>query len=223
MKGFFVTATDTGIGKTEVAACLARDFTKRGFKVGVMKPIATGVKKVCRDACILKKSAKSKDPIDYINPVSLRPPLAPLAASRMGNKKIDLEIIYDRFKRLSLQSDILIIEGIGGAMAPISRKKKKAFYVYDLILKMKLPAIVVARPGLGTINHTLMTVDLLKKRKIKIAGIILNYSSKTKWDPSARMNPSIIEELSGEKVLGIMYYKRHRGQRRIKWLRETGF
>lgn len=219
MKGFFVTATDTGVGKTEVAACLARRFAKRGLKIGVMKPIATGVKKICVDACILKNASGSSDPMDHINPVSLKLPLAPLLASRIEKNKIDLEIVWDKFKRLSLQNDLMIVEGIGGAMVPICKKKRKTFYVYDLILKMKLPVIVVARPDLGTINHTLMTLDLLKTKKIKIAGVILNYTSRIKKDISINTNPAAIQELSGERVLGVMHYNRRRSQRRIRWLK----
>jgi len=121
LKGFFVTATDTGVGKTEVAACLARRFIKKGLKVGVMKPVATAVKRTCIDACILKNASGAKDPKDYINPVSLNLPLAPLVASRIEKNKIDLGIIWKTFKRLSLQNDIMIVEGIGGAMVPICR------------------------------------------------------------------------------------------------------
>jgi len=189
----------------------------------VMKPVATGVKKTCIDACILKNASGSKDSKDYINPVSLRLPLAPLVAGRIEKNKIDLGVIWKTFKRLSLQNDIMIVEGIGGAMVPICKKKRKTFYVYDLILKMKLPVIVIARPNLGTINHTLMTLDLLKTKKIKIAGVILNYNSRIKKDISINTNPATIQELSGERVLGVMHYNRRRSQRRIKWLRETGF
>lgn len=216
-KGFFITATDTGVGKTEVAACLAKDLSKKGFKVGVMKPVAAGVRGRCEDACILKRYSASNDALDCINPVSLKLPLAPLIAARMEKKRITLGRVYNIFKELALHNDIVIIEGIGGVMVPIDKKRKKVFYLYDLILKMKLPAIVIARPNLGTINHTLMTISILKSKKIKIAGIILNYASRTKRDLSSRTNPSAIEELSGEKVLGVMHYNRYRSQRRIKW------
>ena len=164
MKGFFITGTDTGVGKTEVASYLAKMFSEKGFKVGVMKPVATGVRNFCRDALILKKASSSKEPMDCINPVSMKLPLAPLVASSIEKQNIDLKIIHRRFKKLSINNDIMIVEGIGGVMVPITRIGIKTFYVLDMILKMKLPVIIVSRPNLGTINHTLLTIGMLNKR-----------------------------------------------------------
>lgn len=209
MKGFFVTGTDTGVGKTEVAAYLARYFTSKGLSVGTMKPVATGNSE---DARILR-----------VNPVSFRLPLAPLTASRLEKVKVDKEAIWKAFEKVKADSDLVIVEGIGGAMVPISGRGKKVFYVFDMILKMRLPAIIVARPNLGTINHTLMTIEILRSRKIKIAGIIFNYTSRVKKDISVKTNPKIIEELSGVKVLGIMHYHRNRDKRRVKWLGRSEF
>lgn len=223
MKGFFVTGTDTGVGKTEVAAYLAKKLSENGSRVGVMKPIATGVKKICKDAEILRKRSFSKDPMHYINPVSMKLPLAPLIAGRIEKKKIDMKVIWDRFKKLSANSDVLIVEGIGGVMVPICKIGKKTFYVLDMILKMKLPVIIVARPHLGTINHTLMTIRVLQSRNIKIAGIIFNHTSRIKRDLSIKTNPAIIEKLSGVRVLGIMYYHRDRNKRRMRWLKKIEF
>ena len=223
MRGYFVTGTDTGVGKTEVASNLARIFSERGFRVGVMKPVATGVKKICEDAYILKRTFSSKDPMRYINPMSLKLPLAPLVASRLEKKKINMEVVWDRFKKLSSVNDLMIIEGIGGLMVPICKTRKKIFYVLDMILKMKLPVIIVARPNLGTINHTLMTIKMLKDKNIEIAGVIFNYTSRIKRDLSIKTNPSIIEELSGVKILGIMYYNKIRNKRRVRWLHKLEF
>ena len=219
MKGFFVTGTDTGIGKTEVASYLAGMFSRRGLKVGVMKPVATGVEKACRDAKILKRYSGPPHPTDYINPVSLKLPIAPLVAQDIEKKKIDMKAVWDRFGRLKTENDVVIVEGIGGVMVPMCRIGKKIFYVLDMILKMKLPVIIVARPNLGTINHTLLTVRALQSKKIKIAGIIFSHTSKIKNDLSIRTNPAVIEKLSGVRVLGIMHYERIRNKRRIKWLR----
>ena len=222
LKGFFITGTDTGVGKTEVASCIARVFTERNLRVGVMKPVATDVKKACEDAKILKMQSLSRDPMAYINPLSLKLPLAPLVAGRIERKKIDLKIVWERFKKISSCNDLVIVEGIGGVMVPICKRGKKIFYVLDMILRMKLPVIIVARPNLGTINHTLMTVRLLKGKNIKIAGIIFNHVFPVKKDLSIKTNPGIIEELSGVRVLGMMYYNKNRDKRRVKWLRKIG-
>jgi len=218
MKGFFITGTDTGVGKTEVAGYLAKIFLDKSFKVGVMKPIATGVDSgVSEDANILKRSASSKDPIDYINPITLKLPLAPLVASRLEKKNIDLNIVWDRFKILSEANDIMIVEGIGGVMVPICEKDKKTLYVADMMLKMDLPAIIVARPDLGTINHTIMTVEILKSKGVNVEGIIFNYTSPIKKDISIETNPDVIRELSGVGILGIMYYNKDRAKRKVEF------
>lgn len=223
MKGFFVTGTDTAVGKTEIAAYLARSFSKKGLKVGVMKPIATGVSKICEDAKILKEASSSKERLEDINPVTLKPPLAPLVGSKVEKKRINLETVWKSFARLKRNSDILIVEGIGGLMVPICVSGKKIFYVVDMILKMKLPVIVVSRPDLGTINHTLLTVKALKDKRIKIKGIIINYAANVKGDPSIKTNPLMIEKLTGVPLLGIMRHNKDKNKRRIKWLKKIKF
>ncbi|MFH1479445.1 MAG: dethiobiotin synthase [Candidatus Omnitrophota bacterium] len=207
VKGYFITATDTEIGKTEVAAALARHFTKKGYKVGVMKPIASGVNKFSEDALILKKAANSCDDLKDINPIQLKLPLAPLVTARLEKKTIDPNKIWRAFNKLKKKNDLLIVEGIGGAMVPLYKIGKKVFYVTDLIKKMNLPVIIVARPNLGTINHTLITVNALKSKNIKIAGIIINHAKPIKKDISIKTNPKIIQELSGVRILGIIPYK----------------
>lgn len=222
-QGFFITGTDTGVGKTEVAVNLAKRLSRKGFKVGVMKPVATGIGEGHSDIEILMRYSLSKNAEDCTNPVSLKLPLAPLVASRIEKKQIDMKVIFDRFKILSANNDVMIVEGIGGVMVPICKIGKRIFYVLDMILKMELPVIIVSRPNLGTINHTLMTVKMLQRKNIKIAGIIFNHTSRIKKDLSMRTNPRIIEDLSGVKVLGIMYYNRDRNRRRVRWLRKIGF
>ena len=219
MKGFFVTGTDTGVGKTEVAAYLAKGFSEKSFRVGVMKPIATGVDNgISEDAQILKRSASSKAPMNYINPIALKLPLAPLIASRIEKKRIDMNIVWDRFKKMSKTNDIMIVEGIGGVMVPICEKGKKTFYVLDMILKMDLPVIIVARPNLGTINHTIMTIKALKSKDIKIEGIIFNHTAPIKKDISIETNPAIIRDISGVGILGTMYYNKNRGKRKVEFI-----
>lgn len=223
MRGFFITGTDTGVGKTEVAASLASMFYQKGYKIGVMKPFATGVKDICKDARVLKIASKSDDPIEIINPISFKLPLAPLVAGRLEKKQINFYAIVDKFRRLRKLNDILIVEGIGGVMVPIYEEKRKTFYVIDMIKKFNLPVILVSRPNLGTINHTLMAVKILQDRKIKIAGIIINHISKIKNDLSVDTNPEIIERLSRVSVLGIMPYNKDRSKRRIIWLKEIEY
>lgn len=223
MKGYFVTGTDTGVGKTEIAAYIARRLANKGLKVGVMKPIATGVGRSCEDVEILRKSVGSKDPEDCINPISLKLPFAPMVASRIEKAKIDMKRVWESFKKLKRENDVVIAEGVGGVMVPIYKRANRIYYVLDMIKEMKFPVIVVSRPNLGTINHTAMTIETLRRRKIKIKGIILNYTSLIKKDLSVKTNPRAIERLTGIRVLGIMHYNKNRNKRRIKWLRKTEF
>jgi dethiobiotin synthetase len=220
MKGFFVTGTDTGVGKTEVAASLCRYLGSRGFKVGVMKPFASGAGKFCSDAAILKKASHSRDRMKDISPLCLRYPLAPLTASRLEKRHINIERIMRALKKIASSSDLVIVEGIGGLMVPIKKERKKIMYLRDFIAATGLPVVVVSRPGLGTINHTVMTVELLKDASIKIAGIILNFPSRIKKDLAVKTNPSVIEETTGVKILGILPYANKTEQRRVIWLKE---
>lgn len=197
MPGIFITGTDTGCGKTHVTILLAKYFMEQGVDVGVMKPISTGPMKE-NDAVLLKKTLKLKEPLKLINPIHLKSPLAPYPAAKLENRKIDLNRILSAYKKLSSKHEMLLVEGIGGVLVPLTRD----FYVIDLIKLLGLPAIIVARAGLGTINHTLLTVEALKKRGIKILGIIMN--GYRGLDISEKSNAEIIEELAGVKVLAKM-------------------
>src|SRR3989339_495513 len=175
MASLFVTGTDTGVGKTYVTILLAKHLMLKGFDVGIMKPISTGSKKD-DDARLLKKTLNLKDPLRLINPIHLKLPLAPYAAAKLLKKRLNLKKIFTAFEKLKKHHDIVIVEGIGGVLVPIL----KDYFVADLIKDMGISALIVARPGLGTINHTLLTIEALKARKIKIAGIVINkYTGKT--------------------------------------------
>ena len=192
-KAFFITATDTGTGKTFIAAGLGFAAQLKGLKVGVSKPISCGG---IEDAEFFKNKLKLKDRIDDINPIKFKQPLSPYAAMKTEKKKIDITGIKRSINDLRKTCNIVLVEGLGGAMAPV----KKNYYVADMIKTLQMPCVVISRAGLGTINHTLMTIDELKNRKIKIAGIIMNgFDYK---EISQRSNAQVIEELSGIKVIG---------------------
>ena len=179
-KGYFVTGTDTGVGKTLVAGGLAALFKDNGLDVGVMKPVATGCnwennRLVSDDALFLKSSAQTDDDYELINPVSLEQPLAPSAAARLSNTEIDPECIRSAYRTLCGRHERLIVEGIGGLLVPISDD----YFVADMAREMELPLIIVCRAALGTINHTLMTVAYAQGHGLKIKGIIVNDSTGT--------------------------------------------
>lgn len=194
MSGIFITGTDTGVGKTYVTLLLAKHLLAKGINVGVMKPISTGPRSES-DALLLRKELRLKDSIDLINPVRLKYPMAPYPAAKLEKKKIDLEKIFSTYQKLTKIHDLILVEGIGGIAVPIA----KDYLVLDLIQDLKLPTLIVARAGLGTINHTLLTIGALSKRKIPILGIVLNgYQGK---EISEKSNAKVIENLSGIPIL----------------------
>lgn len=194
MPGIFITGTDTGCGKTYVTALLAQYFRSQGHDVGAMKPISTGPARE-NDAAWLKKQLKLKEPINLINPIRLKHPLAPYPAAKMENRKLNLNAIFKAYKKLEQLHDLVLVEGIGGVAVPITAK----YFVIDLIKELKLPVILVARAGLGTINHTLLTINALWQEKIELLGVIMNgFKGK---ELSEKSNAEVIEQLSGVPVL----------------------
>ena len=198
MRSFFITGTDTGVGKTIVAGAIAAALRARGMKVGVMKPAETGCREkrgelFPKDAAFLKKVSGSKMPLDLICPYRFPEPLAPAIAAVRAGVKIDLKLIRKNFEIIRAQSDAVLVEGAGGLMVPLTGKK---LYL-DLIAELGIPLIIVARAGLGTVNHTLLTVSAARARKIEISAIILNQGRKNKPDAASLTNPETIMRLCG--------------------------
>jgi dethiobiotin synthetase len=207
-KGIFITGTDTGVGKTYVASGIAASLRSQGVNVGVMKPAETGCRirsgdLVPADAIRLARAAGVHDPLTLINPYRFRKPLAPSVAAEFEGKKIQAKRIMSAYRALVRKHDFMIIEGAGGIMVPLSLN-----YLYlDLAQAMGLPVVVVARSGLGTINHTFLTVAALKERGISIAGVVINYSDKRKPGTAEETSPGVIEKISRVPVLGIVPYR----------------
>ncbi|WP_027365195.1 dethiobiotin synthase [Desulfotruncus alcoholivorax] len=205
MNGFFITGTDTGVGKTVVTAGLAANLKQKGFNVGVMKPLQTGSEKTGRglvsiDALYAMQVAEINDPMEIVSPYRLEPPLAPRIASEITGVTIEVDKISRAYQKLCERHDFMLVEGAGGIMVPIKGK----FLMADLALLLDLPVLIVARPGLGTVNHTLLTVEYAKSRGIQIAGIIINDFDQSEAGPAEKTNPGLIEELSGVPVVGII-------------------
>lgn len=190
-KGLFVVGTDTGVGKTVITAALAMALRAKGVDVGVMKPVSTGGKRPL-DALFLKKAARVNDPLGWINPVHLEPPLAPWVASRLTGRKVNLDKIRLAYRNLQKRHSFLLVEGIGGLLVPIT----STVSLIDLVREFRLPVLVVARAGLGTLNHTGLTLAALKRAKLRIAGVILNrYPMKKKPTLAERTNPVVLKKL----------------------------
>lgn len=204
-KGIFITGTDTGVGKTFVASGLIKAIKGMGVNVCPMKPVETGCKikngkVVPADAVKLLKASGIKESVDSVNPYRFRQPLAPAMAAEDEGVVIKRSKIISAYKRLSKVYDFIVVEGAGGIMAPVYKR-----YLYlDMIKDIALPLIIVSRPGLGTINHTLLTIEAARSRGINLLGVIINHASGAGKDLSEKSNPEIIEKLGRVPILGII-------------------
>jgi len=200
MKTLFVTGTDTGVGKTYVAAGLAAALRRRGVDVGVMKPVSTGTSD---DAGVLIKASGSRDPIKLVNPIRLKAPLAPNLAARLEGKTIDVGVLESAFQALAERHEVVIVEGAGGLLVPI----RDGFTFADLAKRLDLPLLIVARVKLGTINHTSLTIEAAQARRLEVAGVVVNRSKRGRADLAERLNPAAIAAATGAPVLALLTWR----------------
>ncbi|ODS32414.1 MAG: dethiobiotin synthase [Candidatus Scalindua rubra] len=201
-KGVFVTGSDTGVGKTVIAGAIAAAIKAHGLDVGVMKPISTGAKEiegklVSEDARYLKNIIDSTDDDDLVNPIRLKPALAPTIAASKTDITIDLEKVWKAFKELADKHDFVVVEGIGGLMVPIDN----TLLVADMVQKMDLALVIASKHYLGTINHTLLTLEYAKSRNLRVKGIVINMLKNGKDFVRE------IEKYSSVPVLGTIPFK----------------
>lgn len=171
----FVTGTDTGVGKTFISCIIAEGLRKEGIDVGVMKPLETGCKKrnnflVPSDGISLKKASGVDDPLDLIVPYKFSAPLAPFVAAELENKKISILKIKKSCLKTAKKHDVIIIEGAGGLLVPIT----KSYSYLNLIKNLGAQVIIVAANKLGVINHLMLTLNCLKVNRITPLCVILN-------------------------------------------------
>jgi dethiobiotin synthetase len=203
-KGFFVTGTDTGVGKTVITVALIKAIVRLGFSVGGMKPIESGCLDesdilLPADGMFIRTASHMEEGIRHITPCCFRSPLAPLPASEIEGAPVDFEKIRKAFADLSRKYDIVVVEGIGGLLVPIA----KDYSVIDMARDFDLPLIVVTKPTLGTINHTLLTVNYAIKEGLRVAGIVINYNQPPENSLAERTNPELLGRISPVPVIGI--------------------
>ncbi len=171
-KGIFITGTDTGVGKTWVTGGLAYLLRKKKINLGIWKPVQCGESwgKKTADSYELKRRAGVDDLENVIAPFSFPAPLAPIIASRLDGKVLQVDELIDSGAPIINKYEVVFVEGAGGLAVPINETQM----IVDLAIQLGYPLIIVARAGLGTINHTLLTIDFAKKYGLRILGIILN-------------------------------------------------
>ncbi len=211
MSGVFVAGTDTGVGKTIITGCLARYLLDKGRDVITQKWAQSGcgadfsqdilahLKIMGQDKNYLQDCWKLACPYQFKHPVS------PHLAARLENKTINPRKIIKNFKTLSRNHEFVIVEGIGGVMVPLNKK----VLLIDLVRESGLPVLIVAQNKLGALNHTLLTIEALRARKINILGLVFNNPARENSLVIAD-NPRIIRALSKENIFGVLPWIKNR-------------
>jgi len=180
MRGLFVTGTDTEVGKTIVASAIAATLSDRGERVAVFKPVLTGLDGFgddLPDHDRLRLSARSRQRPQEIAPYRFKPPVSPHLAAEAAGTRVKPDILLACADRARTAGDVLIAEGVGGLMVPLA----EGYLVRDLAVDLGLPVVIVARPGLGTINHTLLTIECARAAGLVVAAVVL-----TPWPEAPR-------------------------------------
>ena len=204
--GFFITGTDTDVGKTLVTGALLHAYARQGKKVIGMKPVAAGCEAIpgglrCDDVVQLRANSNVAAPLNLVNPYSFAPPIAPHIAALQSGTEIDLDHIVSCFQVLRELADVVLVEGAGGLMVPLNATQDIA----DLAVMLDLPVILVVGMRLGCINHTLLTVQAIRQRNLQIAAWVAN-----QIDPEMRVfddNLQTLEARLNVPLLGVIPYQ----------------
>jgi len=194
----FITGTDTDVGKTYVTRLILETLRNEGIDAVGYKPVACGNR---ADATVLA-AASGNLPRDEVNPVFLKPALAPLVAGMLENRGVSLAELVRGYQHLAARHASVMVEGVGGWEVPLA----PGLRVSDLAVALALPVIVVAANRLGCLNHTLLTVNAIRARGLTCAGIILN-QLEDEMDTAMITNKGVIEELSGVPLLAHLIYR----------------
>ena len=205
MNGVFVTGTDTGIGKTIISAALLCVLKSRGVDAVYMKPVQTGCRArgnrlIAPDlklVCSLAGINPSEKELELMAPYRFRKACSPHLAAALERRNIKVSKIMKAFAGLKRRHKFVIVEGAGGILTPLTQKHS----MLNLMKALALPVIVVARPGLGTINHTLLSLRELRRAKLDILGIVINHAGKTRKTVIEKDNLKTIERLGATRVI----------------------
>lgn len=201
----FITSTDTDVGKTYVSRGIVKELIKRGKKTGYFKSLQSGiVPDVLSDADNVKSGLNNSNKLILKNSYITNTPCTPSISAKIDNVEISLDKIENDYKELARECDTVVVEGSGGLFVPVDENH----LISDVIKRLNLPVIVVARPNLGTINHVLLTLNALHDLNIKVLGIVIsNYPKETK-DPAITTAPELIEKFGAKfgniKILDII-------------------
>jgi dethiobiotin synthetase len=194
MRGLFVTGTDTGVGKTMVARALAGAAARRGLRVAVMKPCETGDGD---DAERLIAATGRPLDLELVRPYRFSVPASPEVAAEAAGETIEIRRIEQAFAQLSADADLTIVEGAGGLLVPLG----SGLFMADLAARLRLPVVIVSRPSLGTVNHTLLTIEAARRRDLRILGVIFSRAVASNGADESS-NPSAIARYGNIPIIG---------------------
>jgi dethiobiotin synthetase len=202
MRGVFVTGTDTGVGKTVVAAAIAAAAVARGISIAAFKPVLTGLDEPAgdwpHDHELLASAANAGQAPEDVAPYRYRPAVSPHLAARLAGETVDPERLVSAAQAEAEKADALVVEGVGGLLVPLAND----YLVRDLAGELSLPVVIAARPGLGTINHSLLTIEAARAVALRIQAVVL-----TPWpeEPSEleHSNMETIERFGEVPVIGL--------------------
>jgi dethiobiotin synthetase len=208
--GLFVTGTDTGVGKTVIAAGVLAQWRADGLDAVPMKPVQTGCRTVrgrlvapdlafCLRAVGLKPGKRE---LADMAPYCFKPACSPHLAAKEAGVTLSIPVIERAFRRLSRAHEAVVVEGAGGVLVPLNERQT----TLDLMIRLRLPVLLVARPGLGTINHTLLSLRVLHEAGLTVLGVVLNQAQPGHWGRIENDNCRTIERLGRVKVLGCLRY-----------------
>lgn len=230
LRGLFITGTDTGVGKTWVTAAIARNLTDQGVRTGVYKPVCSGAvysadgRLVYEDVERLAAATDEEFPRERIGPQTFVAPLAPPVAAARESSRVDSELLRSGADWWRGRVELLLVEGAGGLLSPITSTETVA----DLAAELGLPLVIVAAMRLGAVNHTLLTVEVARQRGLPIAGIVLNHLPGGRDPLAVQTNPALIADFVDVPILARVGPKQPAGLRvwpdgrTIDWLALAG-
>jgi dethiobiotin synthetase len=189
---YFVTGTDTGVGKTRFSCLLVEALRAEGIDAAGFKPVCCGD----RDDAVLLAAASGGLTADEVNPVWLKAPVAPLVAGMLENRPVDPADLIGKFRSFACEHRLVVVEGAGGWRVPLA----EGYDMADLAADLGLPVIVVVGNRLGALNHTILTVDAIRAKGLPIAGLVINHLAD-ELDTAAITNKGMIEQLTGVPIL----------------------
>lgn len=200
--GIFVTGTDTEVGKTFVTGALAAALAEDGHDVGVFKPMLSGTtrEEPASDAYYLKMMAKDTNPLHIITPFQFDEPLAPYLAAKRAGQRIPFADVLTAWENVKPSHDFFLVEGAGGLAVPLGED----YLVADVAKAMGLPLVIVARPNLGTVNHTLLTIAYAKQKGLDVLGVVINGLKQDEAGTAEKTNPELLAQFSPVPVLGVL-------------------